>query len=111
SVTLYEKLSFNFIRDIAPIAGIVRMPLVMEVNPSVPAATLPDFITYAKANTHSTAVGWFGHTGCSSGHTACSSAHTASSGHRAAPPGPNAGAGNTVLNTTVKHAAEYVFVT
>jgi tripartite-type tricarboxylate transporter receptor subunit TctC len=47
---IIEKLRFNFIRDIAPVVGIVRKPLVMEVNPSVPAATLPDFITYAKAN-------------------------------------------------------------
>jgi tripartite-type tricarboxylate transporter receptor subunit TctC len=50
SVTLYENLSFNFIRDIAPVAGIVRVPIIMEVNPSVPVATVPDFIAYAKAN-------------------------------------------------------------
>jgi tripartite-type tricarboxylate transporter receptor subunit TctC len=48
--TLYEKLSFNFIRDIAPIAGLIRVPNVMEVNPSVPAKTVPEFIAYAKAN-------------------------------------------------------------
>jgi tripartite-type tricarboxylate transporter receptor subunit TctC len=47
---LYEKLSFNFLRDIAPIAGIDRVPLVMEVNPSFPAKTVPEFIAYAKAN-------------------------------------------------------------
>ncbi len=47
---LYEKLNFNFTRDIAPIAGIIRAPLVMLVNPSFPAATVPEFITYAKAN-------------------------------------------------------------
>jgi tripartite-type tricarboxylate transporter receptor subunit TctC len=47
---LYDKLSFNFLRDIAPVAGIDRVPLVMEVNPSFPAKTLPDFIAYAKAN-------------------------------------------------------------
>jgi len=48
--TLYEKLNFNFLRDIAPVAGIIRLPLVMLANPSVPAKTLPEFITYAKAN-------------------------------------------------------------
>jgi tripartite-type tricarboxylate transporter receptor subunit TctC len=50
NATLYEKLNFNFIRDIAPVAGIVSVPLVMLVNPSVPARTIPEFITYAKAN-------------------------------------------------------------
>ena len=50
SATFYENLSFNFIRDIAPVAGVIRVPLVMEVNPSVPATTVPEFITYAKAN-------------------------------------------------------------
>jgi tripartite-type tricarboxylate transporter receptor subunit TctC len=47
---LYEKLNFNFLRDIAPVAGIDRVPLVMEVNPSFPANTVAEFITYAKAN-------------------------------------------------------------
>ena len=50
NATLYEKLNFNFIRDIAPIASIVREPLIMVVNPSVPAKTVPEFIAYAKAN-------------------------------------------------------------
>ena len=50
SATLYEKLSFNFIRDIAPVAGIVRLPFLMLVHPSVPANTVPEFIAYAKAN-------------------------------------------------------------
>jgi tripartite-type tricarboxylate transporter receptor subunit TctC len=50
NATLYEKLNFNFIRDIAPVAGIVRTPLVMVVNPSFPAKTVPEFIAYAKAN-------------------------------------------------------------
>jgi tripartite-type tricarboxylate transporter receptor subunit TctC len=50
NATLYEKLSFNFIRDIAPVAGIVRFPNVLVVNPSVPAATVPELIAYAKAN-------------------------------------------------------------
>ena len=48
--TLYNNLSFNFIRDIAPVAGTIRVPFVMLVNPSVPAKTLPEFIAYAKAN-------------------------------------------------------------
>ena len=50
SVTLYAKLSFNFIRDIAPVAGIIDQPYVMLVNPSLPAKTIPEFIAYAKAN-------------------------------------------------------------
>jgi tripartite-type tricarboxylate transporter receptor subunit TctC len=50
NATLYDKLNFNFIRDIAPIASIVHVPLVMTVHPSVPAKTVPEFITYAKAN-------------------------------------------------------------
>ena len=50
NATLYEKLNFNFIRDIAPVAGIIRGPLVMVVNPAVPAKTVPEFIAYAKAN-------------------------------------------------------------
>ena len=50
NATLYDKLSFNFIRDIAPVAGIVRVPQVMEVQPSFPANTVPEFIAYAKAH-------------------------------------------------------------
>jgi tripartite-type tricarboxylate transporter receptor subunit TctC len=50
NATLYDKLNFNFIRDIATVAGIVRMPLVMVVHPSVPATTVPELIAYAKAN-------------------------------------------------------------
>ena len=50
NATLYDKLNFNFIRDIAPVASIIRAPNVMEVNPSVPAKTVPEFIAYAKAN-------------------------------------------------------------
>jgi tripartite-type tricarboxylate transporter receptor subunit TctC len=50
NATLYDKLNFNFIRDIAPVAGIFRVPQVMEVNPSVPAKTVSEFIAYAKAN-------------------------------------------------------------
>ena len=50
NATLYEKLSFNFIRDIAPVAGLIRGPFVMTVNPTVPAKSVPEFIAYAKAN-------------------------------------------------------------
>jgi tripartite-type tricarboxylate transporter receptor subunit TctC len=50
NATLYDNLSFNFIRDIAPVAGIVRVPEVMLVNPAVPASTVPELIAYAKAN-------------------------------------------------------------
>ena len=50
NASLYESLNFDFIRDITPVAGLVRGPLVMEVNPSVPATTVPEFIAYAKAN-------------------------------------------------------------
>jgi tripartite-type tricarboxylate transporter receptor subunit TctC len=50
NATLYDKLNHNFIRDIAPVAGIIRFPNVMEVHPSVPVKTVPEFIAYAKAN-------------------------------------------------------------
>lgn len=50
NATLYEKLNFNFVRDIAPVASFMRGALVMVVNPSVPVKTLPEFIAYAKAN-------------------------------------------------------------
>jgi tripartite-type tricarboxylate transporter receptor subunit TctC len=50
NATLYDNLNFNLIRDIAPVAGITRDPQVMEVNPSVPVTTVPEFIAYAKAN-------------------------------------------------------------
>jgi tripartite-type tricarboxylate transporter receptor subunit TctC len=50
NAALYEKLDFDFVRDFAPIASIDHLPLVMEVNPSVPATTVPEFIAYAKAN-------------------------------------------------------------
>lgn len=48
--SLYDNLNFNLVRDIAPVASIVRVPLVMEVNPAVPAKTISEFIAYAKAN-------------------------------------------------------------
>ena len=50
NATLYDKLPFDFVRDTAPVAGIMRVPNVMEVHPSVPAKSVPEFIAYAKAN-------------------------------------------------------------
>jgi tripartite-type tricarboxylate transporter receptor subunit TctC len=50
NASLYAHLGFNFIHDVAPVAGLVRGPLIMEVNPSVPAGTVSEFIAYAKAN-------------------------------------------------------------
>jgi tripartite-type tricarboxylate transporter receptor subunit TctC len=50
NASLYDKLNFNFIRDTAPVAGIIRVPMVILLNPSVPARTVPEFISYAKAN-------------------------------------------------------------
>src|SRR5215467_4569152 len=50
NASLYEKLNHNFLRDIAPVAGVNRFPNVVDVNPSVPAKTVPEFIAYAKAN-------------------------------------------------------------
>jgi tripartite-type tricarboxylate transporter receptor subunit TctC len=50
NATLYEKLNFNFLRDITPVAGVISIPFIMAVNPSVPAKTVSEFIAYAKAN-------------------------------------------------------------
>jgi tripartite-type tricarboxylate transporter receptor subunit TctC len=50
NASLYEKLNFNFIQDAAPVAGLIRVPNVLEVNPSLPAKTIREFIDYAKAN-------------------------------------------------------------
>jgi tripartite-type tricarboxylate transporter receptor subunit TctC len=50
NATLFDNLNYNFIRDIAPIAGILRVPGILLINPSVPAKTVPEFIAYAKAN-------------------------------------------------------------
>jgi tripartite-type tricarboxylate transporter receptor subunit TctC len=50
NVTLYDKLNFDFLRDIAPVAGIIRVPNVMAVTPSLPVKTVPEFLAYAKAN-------------------------------------------------------------
>ena len=68
NATLYDKLNFNFIRDIAPVASITLTPHIMEVNPSFPAKTVPAFIAYAKANPGkislaSTGIGSPGHLG------------------------------------------------
>ena len=50
NATLYDKLNFNFIRDIAPVGSVIRFPYIMVVNPSIPAKSVPEFIAYAKAN-------------------------------------------------------------
>jgi tripartite-type tricarboxylate transporter receptor subunit TctC len=50
NATLYDNLNFNFVRDFVPVASTTRVPQVMEVNPAVPAETIPEFIAYAKAN-------------------------------------------------------------
>jgi tripartite-type tricarboxylate transporter receptor subunit TctC len=50
NATLYEKLNYNFVRDLAPVAGFIRVPLVMAVNPAVPAGTVPEFISLCKGN-------------------------------------------------------------
>jgi tripartite-type tricarboxylate transporter receptor subunit TctC len=50
NATLYEKLNYNFLRDIEPVAGVILLTNVMVINPSLPATTVPEFITYAKAN-------------------------------------------------------------
>ena len=50
NASLYDKLGFDFVRDTAPVASLIRASSVLEVNPSVPAKTVPEFIAYAKAN-------------------------------------------------------------
>jgi tripartite-type tricarboxylate transporter receptor subunit TctC len=50
NATFYERLNFDFIRDIAPVASLIRFPNVIDLNPSLPAKTIPEFIAYAKAN-------------------------------------------------------------
>jgi tripartite-type tricarboxylate transporter receptor subunit TctC len=50
SAALYDKLNFDLLRDIAPVAGIIRAPLIIEVNSSIPVKTVPELIAYAKAN-------------------------------------------------------------
>src|SRR5712671_922353 len=50
NATLYDKLSYDFIRDIAPVASLIRVPILLVVNPSVPVKTVPELIAYVKAN-------------------------------------------------------------
>jgi len=50
NATLYERMNYNFLRDIVPVAGVIRSPFVLEVHPSVPVKTVPELIAYAKAN-------------------------------------------------------------
>jgi tripartite-type tricarboxylate transporter receptor subunit TctC len=57
NASLYDKLNFNFIRDIAPVAAIMSAPLIMEISPSFPAKTVPEFIAYAKANPGKISIG------------------------------------------------------
>jgi len=57
NATLFDKLSYNFLRDTTPIASVVRVPQLMQVNPSVPARSVPEFIAYAKANPGKIAMG------------------------------------------------------
>jgi tripartite-type tricarboxylate transporter receptor subunit TctC len=68
NASLYQKLSYNFIADFAPVVRVVRSPLLMMVHPSVPARTVPEFIAYAKANPDKISVGSGGHG--STGHMA-----------------------------------------
>src|SRR4029450_7865069 len=60
NAAIYDNLPFNFIRDTAPVASIASTPLIMEVNPSVPANTVPEFIAYAKANPGKINMAWGG---------------------------------------------------
>jgi len=60
NATLYQNLPFNFLRDIAPVAGLVVYPIVMEVNPSLPVKSLPEFIAFAKANPGKISMASFG---------------------------------------------------
>jgi tripartite-type tricarboxylate transporter receptor subunit TctC len=69
NATLFDKLSYDFLRDIAPVAGIARVPNVMEVHPSLPVTTVPEFIAYAKANPGKVNFGSAG--SGTSGHISC----------------------------------------
>src|SRR6266849_5439773 len=60
NASLYDKLNYNFMRDFVLVAGILRTPLVLEVHPSVPVNTVPEFIAYAKANPGKLSVASFG---------------------------------------------------
>ena len=57
NATLYDLLNYNFLRDLVPVAGTIRVPKVMQVNPSFPSKTVPEFIAYAKANSGRIAMG------------------------------------------------------
>ena len=60
NTSMYENLPFNLQRDIAPVSGLIDYPMVMAAHPSVPAKTIPEFITYAKANPHKISMASFG---------------------------------------------------
>ena len=60
NVTLYDKLNYNFVRDITPVVSVIRFPLVLEVNPAVPVKTVPELIAYAKANPGKISMASFG---------------------------------------------------
>src|SRR5262249_59513144 len=60
NAALYDKLSFSLNRDIAPVAGLTRSPLVLEVHPSVPAKTVPELVTYAKGHPGKVTMASFG---------------------------------------------------
>jgi tripartite-type tricarboxylate transporter receptor subunit TctC len=82
NTTLYDKLNFNFIRDIAPVAGVLRGPYVLVVNPSVPTKSVPEFIAYAKANPGKINMASSGNgTAPRRGARACRSARRAGAGH------------------------------
>src|SRR5262245_30330271 len=57
NATLFEKLNFNLIRDLAPVAGMIRVPHIMQVNPSLPVKTVPELIAYVKANSGKVSMG------------------------------------------------------
>jgi tripartite-type tricarboxylate transporter receptor subunit TctC len=65
NATLYDKLNYNFVRDIVPVVGVIRSPFVLEVHPAVPVKTVPELIAYAKANSGRINMASFG-TGTSS---------------------------------------------
>jgi tripartite-type tricarboxylate transporter receptor subunit TctC len=72
NASLYDKLNYNFIRDMAPVSGIIRVPQVIEVHPSVPATTVPEFIAYAKANPGKINMASAGNGPCSTSPASCS---------------------------------------
>src|SRR5687767_994061 len=60
NATLYERMSYNFLRDLVPVAGVIRSPFVLEVNPAVPVKSVQELIAYAKADPKKVTVGSFG---------------------------------------------------